>query len=40
MNAKGEIDDTKPDLLQNIYKQNEGVDYVEVFSPITRMVTI
>ena len=40
MNAQGDIEWYKARLVAKGYKQKAGIDYDEVFSPITRMETI
>ena len=40
MNAQGEIERYKAQLVVKGYRQREGVDYAEVFAPVTRMETV
>ncbi|KAJ4818102.1 reverse transcriptase [Rhynchospora pubera] len=40
MNLQGEIDKYKARLVAKGYKQKEGIDYEEVFAPVTRMESI
>jgi len=40
MNAQGEIEMYKAQLVAKGYKQKEGIDYDELFAPVVRMETI
>jgi len=39
-NAEGEVEQYKARLVVKWYKQKEGINYDEVFIPLTRMETI
>jgi len=39
-NANGEVERHKAQLMVKGYKQQKGIDYDEVFAPVTRMETI
>jgi hypothetical protein len=40
MKADGSIDKYKAQLVVKGYKQNEGVDYFNIYSPVTRITSI